>query len=286
MIGLLPKPILALLTILSTLNSCVQQSEYDKLKAENQSLKTKLDESENGAVRLLSQAQSFAQNGELEQAQHKLKILFERHGETNEAAQGRVLLTQIQLQKKKLEEATFWENSSANNSLESYENYLASYPDGQYASLARRSIENLKAEKEKNDFDLALNSNNASTVREFISIYPNHPSVSKFKKRLIELEVDEIFGNSNTGRLPSIEQVGSEYSATSSISIRNDTGCELIVRYSGADVRMIEIASGATKAITLSSGSYRIAASACGANYAGTEQLHGTYSSSYYISRY
>ncbi|GAW88673.1 hypothetical protein FPC840_390011 [Flavobacterium psychrophilum] len=32
------------------------------------------------------------------------------------------------------------------------------------------------------------------------------------------------------------------------------------------------------------SGEYRIAASACGSNYAGTESLQGSYSTKYYIT--
>jgi hypothetical protein len=48
---------------------------------------------------------------------------------------------------------------------------------------------------------------------------------------------------------------------------------------------MIEIPSGGTSTVYLSSGTYKIAASACGANYAGTESLSGSYGSTFYISR-
>ena len=39
-----------------------------------------------------------------------------------------------------------------------------------------------------------------------------------------------------------------------------------------------------TKKIKISSGSYSVAASACGYNYAGTENLNGDYSVKYYIA--
>ena len=67
------------------------------------------------------------------------------------------------------------------------------------------------------------------------------------------------------------------------LKITNNTGCSLTVRYSGADVKMIEIPNGGTRRVNLSSGTYKVAASACGENYAGTESLQGSYSSSFYI---
>ena len=39
-----------------------------------------------------------------------------------------------------------------------------------------------------------------------------------------------------------------------------------------------------TKKIKISSGNYSVAASACGYNYAGTENLNGDYSVKYYIA--
>ena len=57
--------ILLYLSILFGLNSCVLQSDYDKLREENIELREQLDELENGAVRLYGQAVEFSKNNEL-----------------------------------------------------------------------------------------------------------------------------------------------------------------------------------------------------------------------------
>jgi len=85
--------------------------------------------------------------------------------------------------------------------------------------------------------------------------------------------------------MPTLNSYSSNFSSNTSVEITNNTGCDLIVRYSGVDAKIIEIPSGGTRTVYLSSGSYKIAASACGANYASTESLHGSYASTFYISR-
>jgi hypothetical protein len=47
---------------------------------------------------------------------------------------------------------------------------------------------------------------------------------------------------------------------------------------------MITIPEGSTRSVSLSSGNYRVAATACGHNYAGSENLTGDYTSTFYIS--
>ncbi len=164
-------------------------------------------------------------------------------------------------------------------------NYLEKYPRGKFANSAKMRLRELKILNEEKAYEYAKQTNSSSTWKTFLEDYPNYTQSKSIKRKIIELEVDEIFGDKSTGQLPSFERIGSSYSSNSSISIKNDTGCELTVRYSGGNVRMIEIPAGETRSVTLSSGSYRIAASACGANYAGTEVLQGDYTSSYYISR-
>jgi len=68
------------------------------------------------------------------------------------------------------------------------------------------------------------------------------------------------------------------------VTIENDTGYRLTVRYSGPSVKEIVIPRGSSETTSLSSGSYKIAASANGLHYAGRESLSGSYSSKYYIS--
>lgn len=99
----------------------------------------------------------------------------------------------------------------------------------------------------------------------------------------IQKEVDEIFNDDKTGKLPESEFQNKNNSKYSEVTISNDTGCELIVRYSGQSVRKFIIDVGETKTFSLYSGKYRVAASACGSNYAGLESLSGNYSSKFYI---
>lgn len=125
----------------------------------------------------------------------------------------------------------------------------------------------------------------------FNNEFPQKALRLKIRKRVFSipmLEVDEILGNSKTGEMPASQQYGSGHSSNSTVEIKNDTGCELTVRYSGPDVKMVTISAGNSQTVYLSSGSYKVAASACGSNYGGTEDLHGKYGSSFYIthSRY
>lgn len=132
-------------------------------------------------------------------------------------------------------------------------------------------------------FEDALSTSSITDLKKFIEKNPNHSNADVLRKRLIDLEVDAIYYDENTGKMPKSDLVQNTNSSSSSISISNDTSCELIVRYSGNDSKMIRIPSQQTKSISIESGSYRITTSACGYNYYGSEILTGDYTSSYYI---
>lgn len=126
---------------------------------------------------------------------------------------------------------------------------------------------------------------NTSTVwKRFLEENPNHSKRKEISEKIIRLEVDEILRDTETGMMPSFDNHSSKYSSTSSVKISNDTGCGLTVRYSGTEAKMLDIPNGSTKTVSLKSGNYKITASACGYNYAGIENLHGDYSSTFYIS--
>lgn len=276
--------ILLNLTIFIVFTSCVQQSEYDKLSIENKELKEQLDELENGAVRLYGQAVELTKNNELEKAEEKLKVLFDRHSETDESEKGRILAVQIKSKKIENADNTSYKNALSIYTVESLEKYITENPKGKFVNECKRNIASVIKENEQKEYENALVTTSSYTLEEFISKYPNHKSVKSFRKKIIELEVDEIFGDKNTGQLPSYDRNSSSYSSYSEIEIENGTQCTLEVRYSGTDTKMIEIPAGATRSISMSSGTYRIAASACGSNYAGTENLQGNYSTRYYIT--
>lgn len=133
-------------------------------------------------------------------------------------------------------------------------------------------------------YEDAIVTNSIFDLKEYIDKNPNHENIDLLNKRLIDLEVERIYKDRNTGEMPSSERIGSSNSSVSSVSISNDTSCELIIRYSGIDSKMISIPANQTRSLSIQSGSYRITASACGYNYAGSESLSGDYTSSYYIS--
>jgi hypothetical protein len=185
---------------------------------------------------------------------------------------------------KKVEtENNIWNSASTSDDLFAIQQYLNQYPEGKYAIQAQSRINELNAKQEAIDYENALARNSSSTWKDFLNKYPNRSDESSIKKRIIKAEVEEIMQNRETRELPSFNRTNFEYSSISSVNITNDTNCELTVRYSGEDVKMIEIPVGATRSITLSSGNYKIAASACGASYAGIENLGGSYSCNYYI---
>jgi hypothetical protein len=149
-------------------------------------------------------------------------------------------------------------------------------------------IDTMSFEKEKMPerdltFEEALVTSSISDLKKFIENNPNHSKSDLLDKRLIDLEVDAIYYDKGTSEMPKADLVQNTNASTSNISITNDTSCELIVRYSGSDSKMMRIPSQRTKSISIESGSYRITASACGYNYYGSESLSGEYTSSYYI---
>lgn len=272
------KNILIAISTVVFLTSCGLDSERIKAEQERDALAKELEEIKYGAPSLLSDAKKFFQAGDLENAKTKIQELQSRHFDRPEAAEAKLIM-------KDIEEQETWNNALSSEELYATNTYINKYPNGKYRTEAIARLAELKIANEAKAFQNAQNFNSPRVWKQFLSDYPNHPEANSIREKIIDLEVNEIFGDRSTGRLPSFDRIGGGYSSTSSISIENDTGCELTVRYSGPDKRIIEIPVGETRRISLSSGSYRIAASACGANYAGTEQLYGNYSSSYYISR-
>lgn len=134
-------------------------------------------------------------------------------------------------------------------------------------------------------YDNAMERNSAFALKSLLDEYPNHPKKKSIEDRIIELEVDDIFRDNTTGQLPAADRLRGNSTQTSSVSITNDTGCELTLRYVGVTNKKIIIPIGRTQKVSLSSGNYRVTASACGANYAGSEILDGEYSSTFYITR-
>jgi outer membrane protein assembly factor BamD (BamD/ComL family) len=257
--------------------------DYQKTLAEKQELERQLEEEKYGASKLLKEAKIFMEAGDIAKAEEKLNLLFSKHGDKPEAIEGKSIMTKVEEIKKVETENNIWNNASTSENVFAIQQYLYQYPEGKYANQAHSKLKELKAKQEAMDYESALASNSSSTWKDFLIKYPNRSDESNIKKKIIQAEVEEIMQNRETGELPSFNRTNFEYSSISSVNITNDTNCELTVRYSGEDVKIIEIPAGATRSVSLSSGSYKIAASACGASYAGIENLGGSYSCKYYI---
>jgi len=96
--------------------SCgVPQSDYDKLKlenekikSENEKLKGELDEYQNGAERLIASVEKAYNERDYSQARHNIELLYSKHPESPKNAEFQILLKKIEkleLEQKKQKEA-------------------------------------------------------------------------------------------------------------------------------------------------------------------------------------
>lgn len=277
------KRILIFLTVALALSSCVSESEHQRivdeknaLSTENQNLKNELEEIKFGAPNLLSDGKKFYQAKDFSKAKEKFQTLLQKHPNLPQSIEAKNYLANI-------DEEELWQKAFTSEEISNTEDYIVKYPKGKYIKNAVSRKSELKKLNMQKAYDDALSSNSSYAWKRFLDEYPDHPNKSSIKEKIIRLEVDEILGDGETGRMPSFDNYSTSYSSNSSVEITNNTGCNLTVRYSGVEAKMIEIPSGGTRTVYLSSGTYKIAASACGANYAGTENLSGSYGSTFYI---
>ena len=264
--------------------SCVSQSEHDKLisdrdaiKQERDKLQQELEEIKFGAPNLLLDGKKFYEAKDFGQARIKFQTLVEKHSDMPQAIEAKKYLSEI-------DEEELWNNASTSEDITFSERYINQYPNGKYFAKANVRRNELKILNMQRAYENASNQNTSYGWKKFLEDYPNHEDASLIKKKIIRLEVDEISGSQETGKIPSFNQYNSSYTSNSSVQITNNTGCELTIRYSGPDAEMVVIPAGGSRSVYLSSGNYKIAASACGANYAGVEDLHGEYGSTFYIT--
>jgi hypothetical protein len=284
------KKILVILISSLVLFSCVSQADYDTLadekdiaqkeleglKVELDRVKIELEEFKMSPSVLMNEVKEGLEKSDFTSVKNRINILVEKHPDATETREAKAILAN-------LEEEEDWQKIISSESLYDFKEYANKYPQGKYFWAANKKISEIKILNEKKDYEEAINSNSSSKMKAFLANYPNHPQSYNIQKKIIQTEVREIKGDSRTGKLPQSQQLGNGYSANSTVTIRNDTGCTLTVRYSGSDVKSVTISSKGSATIYLKSGSYDIASTACDLNYAGSEQLQGQYSSSYYI---
>lgn len=124
--------------------------------------------------------------------------------------------------------------------------------------------------------------------QQYLKLYPNGKYKSQAMKKIIDLEVADVFNGGEYGRLPSMNMQKYGKDPYTIITVKNDTDYALTLLYSGVESLRVVINPHGTRNVKLKSGSYRIVASvdANGVrNFAGLENLvGGSYSVSYYIS--
>lgn len=276
--------ILSALSISILIYSCVPQSEHDKIISEKDAivqerdrLKQEIDDIKFGAPNLLTDGITFYNAKDYIKARQKFQMLVEKHPDLPQSSEAKKYLSNI-------DEEELWNNAIKLNDISYVETYILKYPKGKYHGIALDRRNELRILNRQKAYESAINQNSSYGWKTFLEQYPDFEDAAAIRKKIIRLEVDEILGDQETGKIPSFNQYNSNYSSNSSVAITNNTGCELTVRYSGPDAEMITISTGRTRTVYLSSGSYKITASACGANYAGTESLHGEYGSTFYIT--
>lgn len=267
-------PYLLILSLL--LSSCVSQDEYKKVIAENDQLKGELEDIRFGLPNLLADGKKFFEAKDLARAREKFQMVIDKYPDATQSIEARSHLAII-------DEEELWQAAMTEENISTVERYINMYPKGKYVAKAQVRKNQLKKLNMDRAYDYASDRNTSDAWRSFLETYPNHSAAASIKEKIIRLEVDEISNDRSTGVMPSFDSYSGGYSSSSSVAITNDTRCTLTVRYSGPEARSIDIPAGSTRTVYLTSGEYKIAATACGSNYAGMERLSGTYKSTFYI---
>lgn len=276
---------------------CVQESTYNALKNQSENEKQALQNEINGLkdevsalkteIELLkfNKDSMLAEIKELESIEEyslAIKKVNDFNNKFPEAVEAKMALQMLP----SLKENESWKNIVDYPTISSVEYFINSYPESKHIYKAKKIKSDLEYEiMEKALSDIALYPT-ISKIESFISKYPNHSKVGYLEDLIIELEVNQIMAQSNTGKLPSLDNnyYGSHSGSWSSVDITNSTGYTLTIRYVGPSVLKIVIPAYGSKNIDVLNGDYKITASANGLNYAGYENLYGNYTSDYYIT--
>lgn len=291
--------VLSVIIVILLMNTCEKQStceskifnlnaEVSQLILDNQkldenikNLEAEIEELKFGKTVLFSELEELIALKEYVKAKEKILLLQEKHPGSIETTKALKMLNSV-------EEELLWQDINSKRYLSLIDKYSDKYPKGKYTNSVKNIKREIITENEKTAYQKAKDINSSMGWLSFLNEYPNHADRENIKDKIITLEVDEIMGKSNTGSLPTFSRTNYGNSSSSSVTIKNDTGYDLTIRYSGPSVIKINIPRGGSRTTNLLSGSYKIAASAGGLNYGGSENISGNYSSSYYIrtSRY
>lgn len=212
------------------------------------------------------------------------------------------------------QEEAAWSKAVKDETIGSYQLYVIQYPKGRYVSLANIKIALLKEKNteskiiapsfnyqisptinepiigpdDQKAWNAAIKIGTISSYKGYLKKFPSGYYAEEAEKRIIDKEVEAIISGKH-GNLPAPQRSDSKNSYTTSvdISIKNDTKYILTVLYSGPSSRRLVISSQDSKSITLTPGSYSIAAKVNDPSvipFAGSHTLiAGEYNEKFYI---
>jgi len=223
---------------------------------------------------------------------------------------------------RKLREDEIWAKASGSADVTLLRDYVSNYHDGKYITQARNKLreiadakwpaisqsrseleirkfikENRETSKRAeadallealyDDYEWVRGQDSLFYYKRLAERFPKHPKIDSINKRIIDLEVKKI-ASGKYGELPQAEAI-SLGGTEAHVEVKNNTGYELTVLYSGPDSKKLVLAIGDTKTVTLPPGNYQVAASVSAAdvrNFYGKDSLRGgRYAGSFYIER-
>ena len=177
-------------------------------------------------------------------------------------------------------ERLFFEDAMSRRDPAYLKSFLDVFPRGEYADRIYR------------DFSLVSQIDTKEAYQRFSELCPNSPKCAVARKRIIDLEVTEIYRGQHGSLPPSNPKPFSEsgsWGTSATIEISNGTQHTIVVRYSGPDSQKIELTPYQKKTITLRTGEYRVTVSTNEDNippFCGTKKFEaGRYTEKFYIKR-
>ncbi len=287
--------------------SCKKEKELERFDPEEM-----LEKEKDSVKNLLSLSRALIEKGKYNEAKKNLTIIINNFGTYQEVIEANQLLINLNLEllvkqisnTKSIDSINIWIKNvsdpdirqladsriadilSNSEDLAQLEDYLESDGYKAHQDLANQRVKELKEKNKEQAYQNALAAKDSKNWKKFIEDYPNHPEKEKIEETIILLEVNEIFAG-EYGEIPPAQLLGDKNFKESNMEITNDTRYTLTLRYSGPEIKKIDIPPGTKKTVNFKSGEYRVTASVNAAgvrNFAGNESLYGQYSSTYYIS--
>lgn len=183
-----------------------------------------------------------------------------------------------------MEEKAWRENYSKSTSEASLLNFKQSLRNEEVKKLVDKRLQELYA-----SFAFAQKLDTIEAYNRFITLSSNQEEKEKARRRIIDLEVEEI-AKGRHSVLPPQHDNAYQYTRTgfAEIEIKNDTAYPLTAMYSGNESEKVTIPAYGKKTVQLRSGEYAIAVKTTQPNvtpFYGKERIDsGKYQVTYYIS--